>query len=192
MATQRQGELQIISWVYQTIRNHQSQAEIKCCYFRVNRWTGVETWQGEDTALDPERIVRCSESHRDGIGLLGATANSRVSGGSEAPAVLPTLFLFFFCPSWRTLDVFPRRPPARGLAGAEMSRAASRNESQALVIMLWIINAEYQSAETLAAAAQLSDSGPSRSCIQILNIYSPAQLTVCSGKPPNTLLTEQL
>lgn len=48
----------------------------------------------------------------------------------------------------------------------------STSESQALVIMLWIINA----AERQRAAARLSDSGPGWSCTHILNIYSPVQL----------------
>lgn len=57
-----------------------------------------------------------------------------------------------------------------GVQPAEHSRSSSK--SQALVIMLWMINA----AETQRAAAQLSDSGPSWSCTHILNIYSPVQL----------------
>jgi len=109
----------------------------------------------------------------------------------------PHFLLFSFDLCWRTRGVFPPRPPARGLAGAAMRRAASwalweQNESQALVIMLWIINAGYERAGTLAAAPQLSDSGPNWSCTQILNIYSPVQLIVCSGNPPNTFRAEQL
>lgn len=121
----------------------------------------------------------------------------RVSGGSEAPAVLPTLssspFLFFLPPSELErsgcFSLSGRLPEASQEQKWAVQRAehfGSRNESQPLVIMLWIINAEYQSAETLRAAAELSDSGPSWSCTQILNVYSPVQPRVCSGKPPNT------
>ena len=67
-------------------QNNQSEAEINCFYFRKNQRTRVETW-----LLDPEHIARCSESHRDVISLL------RVSGGSQAPAVLPTLSSFLSC-----------------------------------------------------------------------------------------------
>lgn len=148
------------------IRNHQSEAGIKGFYFRENERSSEREWKPG------------SWTHREVLGVMQRWYQPPQSNSKQSSRESPVdrrLQLFFphSLRSWRTLDVFPLRPAARGLAGAEMSRALSRNQSQPLVIMLWIINAEYQ-----RAAEQLSDSGLSWSCTQILDIYSPAQLSL--------------
>lgn len=96
------------------------EAEINCFYFKGNQRVSEREWKPGSRTLKASRGVR---SHTEMV-----SASSAVSGGSEAPAVLPTLSssLSFSPSELKHSGCFGSAAAARGLAGAEMRRVASR------------------------------------------------------------------